>query len=56
MKRVVRDEPILNHASNTATIDSVPDISNRPVELNVVLDWLDRLVEVHNNDETSSNN
>lgn len=56
MKRVVRDEPILDHASSISTVDSVPDISNRPVELNVVLDWLDRLVEVHINDETSSNN
>ena len=56
MKRVVRDEAELNDISSILTVDSIPDISNKPVELNVVLDWLDRLVEVHNNAENSSNN
>lgn len=37
-------------------LDAIPDISNRPLTINQVTDWLDKLIEVIENDEDTSNN
>ena len=36
--------------------DPIPDISNRPVSLKTVLNWIDLISEVGSDDETVRNN
>lgn len=39
------------------SIDDIPDISNKFLSVDAVIDWLDRLVEVEeNNDANNGNN
>lgn len=40
---------------STSAVDDVPDIDNRLLSLDVVLSWLDRLVEVSENEENTGN-
>lgn len=39
---------------STSAVDAVPDIDNRVLSLDEVLSWLDRLVEVSENEENAS--
>lgn len=54
MRQVKSD--IAKHDSIDRRLDSIPDISNKVTDLNTVLAWIDRLVEVSENDKDSSNN
>lgn len=38
------------------TVDDVPDISNRILDLDTVLSWMDKLVEVNENAKNTSDN
>ena len=59
MKRLVHatgPEDVKDMKSYKLGLDSVPDIDNQPLSVDVVVSWLDRLIEVKNNEETTSNN
>lgn len=38
------------------TIDSIPNIDNRPLPADAVISWLDRLVEVSKDEDDTSDN
>jgi len=42
-------------SSSYATVDAVPDIANRYLDVKAIVSWLDRLVEVHDNEANTSN-
>ena len=42
-------------SSPYATVDAVPDIANRYLDVKAIVSWLDRLVEVHDNEANTSN-
>ena len=54
MKRVVSQ--VSGAAPNSSAMNSIPDISNRPLTIDQVVSWLDKLIEAKNHDENTSNN
>ena len=59
MKRSVHatgHEDVKDMKSSKLGLYAVPDIDNQPLSVDVVVAWLDRLIEVKNNEENTSNN
>lgn len=54
MKRMIRASAS-DKGFDVSTIDTIPDIDNRYLDADVVISWLDKLVEVHENEKAASN-
>lgn len=56
MKRIVYDsDPNKNNETKGLILDDIPSIANRWLTFDQVINWLDRLVEVHENETDLSN-
>lgn len=57
MRRTVKDDiDTAEQLYRDDYFDSIPDISNRPVSLETILNWIDLISEVSSNDEAVRNN
>lgn len=52
MKQIVSN--VIKHSSVDDKLESIPDIANQVTDLETVLAWIDKLIEVKKNDEDFS--
>ncbi len=56
MKRQIYANPKYSQSPGNLTVDDIPNISDRYLDVNVILSWLDRLEEVQKHEENIGNN